>query len=146
MLKDIRPGIFGITDRVKLIDFGYLIGDKLNNDEIIQKQRNKYKAPESLQYLIEELCYDVWSFGCLIIDIFSKEEPIFRLNLSLEEVYKLHNMNIFPNIPNDINGLLKDIVTRCLDRNHEKRIKIEELVLNMKIFFENYNTRINALT
>ncbi len=122
---------------------GFLIGDNLNNFEFIQKQRNKYIPPETLQYLIEELCFDVWSFGCLLIDIFSKEQPLFRLNLSLEEVYKLHGMNLFPTIPNDINGLIKDIISRCLDRNHENRIKIEELMLNLNIYFDNFNSGIN---
>lgn len=92
--------------------------------------------PEALEFLVEELNFDIWSYGCILIDIFSKD-PLYKLNMSPEEIYKMHSLNLFPVIPNDINGLLKDIITRCLDKNPGTRITIEELMQNIKILFEN---------
>jgi serine/threonine protein kinase len=91
--------------------------------------------PESLEFLIDELGFDIWSFGCTLIDIFSKE-PIWQLEFTVEEIYKLHGMKLYPFIPSDITGLLKDIIERCLERDHEKRIKIDELMYILNIFFE----------
>lgn len=110
------------------------------NKELIDKHRVKYMPPESLEFLIEELCFDIWSFGCLLIDIFSREMPIYKQNLSIEEIYKLHNINLFPVIPDDITGLLKDIISKCLDRNPDTRIKIDELMEHLNILFDNYTS------
>jgi serine/threonine protein kinase len=115
---------------------GFLISDSPANKNIIDKQRIKYMPPESLEFLVEEVNFDIWSYGCILIDIFSKD-PVYKLNMSPEEIYRMHSLNLFPTIPNDINGLLKDIITRCLDKNPGTRIAIEELMQNIKILFEN---------
>lgn len=100
----------------------------------------KYVPPESFEFLIEELNYDIWSFGCILIDIFSKEQPVYKLNLSQEELYKLHTINLFPSIPKDITGLLRDIILKCLDRNYETRINIHELMDNLNVLLDNMVT------
>jgi serine/threonine protein kinase len=119
-----------------------LITEKPNNQDLIDKQRIKYIPPEALEFLTEELNYDIWSFGCILIDIFSKEDPIFRQNRSLEELFKLHTINMFPVIPKDITGLLRDIIVKCLDRNYETRISINELMENLNILLDNIITSI----
>jgi hypothetical protein len=70
-----------------------------------------------------------------LIDIFSNES-IIQLEFTPEEVYKLHNLKLFPFIPSDIVGLMRDITERCLERNHEKRIRIDELVYTINVYFE----------
>jgi serine/threonine protein kinase len=85
--------------------------------------------------MIDELGFDVWSFGCVLIDIFT-QEPAWQLELSVEEICKLHSMKLFPFVPSDITGLLRDIVMRCLERNHDQRIKIDELTYTLGVYFE----------
>lgn len=86
---------------------------------------------------MEDLSYDIWSFGCILIDIFSDIEPIYKINATVIEVYNLHNLGIFPTIPSDIKGLIKDLIVKCLERNYEKRIHMKELIQNLEIFTEN---------
>ncbi len=113
-----------------------MISDKLINHEIIENSRYKYVPPEALCFLIEDISHDIWSFGCILIDLFSKEQPIFKQNLNFNELQKLHDNNLFPIIPNDINGILKDIVSKCLERNFQERISISELSENLNIVLD----------
>ncbi len=115
---------------------GFLISDKLINQDLVEKQRNKYIPPEAFLYMAEDLSFDIWSFGCILIDIFSKEHPIFKLILTNEELSKLYDAKKFPYIPDDINSLLKEIVCKCLDYDYMNRITIYELSENLNILFE----------
>ena len=131
MIKDFRPGVLGITDKmkIKLLDFGkkqilnlgFLISEKLINQEIVDPHRIKYMPPESLLFLVEDLSFDVWSFGCILI-----LNPIYKLKVTYRDLCKLHDIDLFPVVPNDINGLMKDLIVKCLDRNYETRISIAE--------------------
>jgi len=120
---------------------GFLICDKLVNQDQIEKQRLKYVPPEAFLFLVEDITHDIWSFGCLLIDLFSKDQQIFKLDLTYEELYKLHNNNLFPSIPSYINGLLKDIISKCLERNYQDRIGIEELSENLNILLDTLSKR-----
>ena len=138
--SDIRPGVFGINDKIsiKLLDFGTEITEKkMFNNDIIVKERMKYQPPEYFVFNGEDLNYDLWSFGCLLIDMYSTELPIYDMDISQDELCKNICNGNFPKIPNDISPLLQNLIKRCLERDYTKRINIEELANNMKIFFEN---------
>ena len=138
--SDIRPGVFGINDKIsiKLLDFGSEITEKkmFNNDKIV-KERMKYQPPEYFVFNGDDLNYDLWSFGCLLIDMYSTESPIYDMEITQDELSKNICNGNFPKIPNDISPLLQNLIKRCLERDYIKRINIEELTNNMKIYFEN---------
>ena len=151
--SDIRPGVFGINDKIsiKLLDFGTEITEKkmFNNDKIV-KERMKYQPPEYFVFNGDDLNYDLWSFGCLLIDMYSTELPIYDMDISQDELCKNICNGNFPKIPNDISPLLQNLIKRCLERDYTKRINIEELANNMKIFFENeiqnYQNELNQIS
>lgn len=137
---DIRPGIFGITDNivVKFLDFGILVNsERLFNNDIILKERIKYQPPEYFNFQGDDLNYDIWSFGCLLLDMYSTEKPIYSQILTQNELSKKIIKGEYPELPNDISPLLKNILMRCFEKNYTKRIKIEEFLSNMTVFFEN---------
>ena len=72
--------------------------------------------------------------------IFSKLNPVYKTKVTLNELCKLHDIELFPVIPNDITGLMKDLIMKCLDRNYETRINIAELSKNLNIFLDNIVT------
>jgi serine/threonine protein kinase len=113
-----------------------LISDKLINQDTIDLVRYKYVPPEALLFLVEDISHDIWSFGCILIDLFSKEQPIFKQNLNFNELQKLYDNNLFPVIPNDVNGILRDIISKCLERNYQERITINELSENLNIVLD----------
>ena len=136
---DIRPGVFGINDKItiKLLDFGNEITEKkmFNNDKIV-KERMKYQPPEYFVFNGEDLNYDLWSFGCLLIDMYSTENPIYNIEMNEDELSKNICNGNFPKIPNDISPLLQNILFRCFEKDYIKRINIDEFANNMKIFFD----------
>ena len=151
--SDIRPGVFGINDKIsiKLLDFGTEITEKkMFNNDIIVKERMKYQPPEYFVFNGDDLNYDLWSFGCLLIDMYSTENPIYNIEMNEDELSKNICNGNFPKIPNDISPLLQNILFRCFEKDYIKRINIEELANNMKIFFENeiqnYQNELNQIS
>ena len=137
--SDIRPGVFGITDQVvvKLLDFGTSVSDPLFNNDKIVEERMKYQPPEYFRYKGEELNYDLWSVGCFLIDMYSTEEPIYTKKMTQKELISgIFEEENYPRIPSDLSPLLQSILGRCFEKDIDKRLKIEELVDNMRIFFD----------
>ena len=138
-ISDIRPGVFGITDQVlvKLLDFGTCVNDPLFNNDKIVEERMKYQPPEYFRYKDHELNYDLWSTGCFLIDIYSTEDPIYNKKIDQKEIIKgIFEEGNYPRIPDDISPLLKSILSRCFEKDCDKRLKIDELIDNMRIFFD----------
>lgn len=140
---NINPWNIAIANKkLKFIDYGALLHlpiEEQPNYEYLNKQYIKYYPPEKMNYLSEDLTSDIWSFGCLVIDLFSKLSPLYSLDIPETEIYSLHEMSMFPQIPNDIVGLIKDIVIGCTTVSTGERIKIEDLKANLDIFFINNN-------
>ena len=113
-----------------------MVNENLSNLEYVDKYRPKYSPPETLNNSgMMDIKNDIWSFGCILIDIFSKENPIYKLNVTKKDI--LESKTKFPSIPKDIIGLLRDVISRCLDPNYETRINIFELDGIMNVFFDN---------
>jgi serine/threonine protein kinase len=87
-------------------------------------------------YLADELPYDIWSFGCILIDLFAQKEQVFKLKINEEELRKMHEIEAFPIVSDEISGFLREIVIKCLERDPEKRIKIDELQESIDIFLK----------
>jgi len=94
--------------------------------------------PEALQFDFIDKSFDLWSFGCLLIDLFSQKQPIYKINPSREEIYAMHDNDnqAFPIIPSDIQGFLRDVISKCLERKYKDRISMVDLMKNMKIFLD----------
>lgn len=149
-LTDIRPGVFGITDTVvvKLLDFGILINsERLMNNDIIVNDRMRYQPPEYFNYQGDDMNYDLWSFGCMLIDLYTSDNryKICMLDtLKQSELSKRIVEETYPIIPKDINPMVYTIIQRCLVVDYTKRIKVDELVANMNVYFNSNNNDDNG--
>ena len=136
-IGDLRPGTFIINSdkKVKLIDFGMMINmQKFIYDEEIKNIRIKYSPPEYILQNIIDQSYDIYSFGCILIDLFAvdyKETIINKKNIPYQEFLSEIKENKYHKIPNNINCLLYEIISKCINKNYQKRIKINELVYNL---------------
>lgn len=141
---DIRPGTFIINSekKVKLIDFGMMLSieDFINKEEIKSKRMN-YSPPEYLLENIVNNSYDIYSFGCILIDLFSTDLN----NTILMKSYEQHDELIekikekdYPKIPKNLNYLLKEIIKKCINKEPNQRIKINELYFNLNILLNKY--------
>ena len=144
-LTDVRPGVFGITDTVvvKLLDFGILINsERLLNNDVIVNDRMRYQPPEYFNYQGDDMNYDLWSFGCMLIDLYTSDNryKICMLDtLKQSELSKRIVDETYPFIPKDINPMVYTIIQRCLVVDYTKRIKVDELVANMNVYFNSDN-------
>ena len=150
-ITDLRPGtlILNSDKNLKLIDFGIMLNIyKFINEEDIKNDRIKYTPPEFIKDNNINQSYDIYSFGCILIDLFAKDlkDTIFEnKNKTYEEYLSDIKDNIFPIIPNNINCLLYEIITKCLVKDPEKRIDINELIFNLNIvlnYLEKYDIEI----
>lgn len=48
----------------------------------------------------------------------------------------MHEIEAFPIISDEISGFLREIILKCLERDPEKRIKIDELQESLTIFLK----------
>ena len=148
-ITDLRTGTFIINSekKVKLIDLGKLVNrQNYIHEEEIKNMKIRYTPPEYLiQNEIDE-SYDIYSFGCILIDLFAKDlnETIFiDKNKTYEDYLSDIKENKLPSFPNNINCLLHDIILRCLINDPKKRIKINELAYNLNILLD-YLKEVNS--
>ena len=141
--SDLRPGTLAITSdkKVKLIDFGLMLKiPDFPNKEIIQNNNMKYSPPEYLLQKTINNSYDIYSFGCILIDLFSNDMNNTILTKTYEKYDDYINEikeNKYPKIPENLNFLLEEIIKKCIDKDPNQRIKMNELYYNLNILFDN---------
>ena len=148
LIMDLRPGTFSLDSNydVKLIDFGMAVNmENLQNETELKQIRIKYSPPEYILDNIMDQSYDIYSFGCILIDIFSENLNKIPLNnlLSYDMYLNQIKNGIYHNIPKEINCLLYGVISRCLEDNCENRISIDELKNNMDIILYYSDLTIN---
>ena len=147
-ILNIQPDNFGIDQNlnVKLLDFGYLVNkNNFQNEEQLKKKRIKYSPPEYILNNKIDSSYDIYSFGCLLIDIFGEKNykiiySDFEYDYYINEIPKGN----FPKI-DESNKILYAIIYRCLDKDIKTRMKINELKTNLGIFLKTFS-RINIIS
>ena len=131
-ILNIQPDNFCVDNNlnVKLLDFGYLVNkNTFQNEEIIKNKRIKYSPPEYILNNKISTSFDIYSFGCLLIDIFNEKNykiiySDFEYDYYLNEIPKGN----FPKI-DDSNKIIYAIIYRCLEKDIKTRMKIQELIL-----------------
>ena len=147
-ILNIQPDNFCVDNNlnVKLLDFGYLVNkNTFQNEEIIKNKRIKYSPPEYILNNKISTSFDIYSFGCLLIDIFNEKNykiiySDFEYDYYLNEIPKGN----FPKI-DDSNKIIYAIIYRCLEKDIKTRMKINELKNNLGIFLKNFS-RINIIS
>ena len=147
-ILNIQPDNFCVDNNlnVKLLDFGYLVNkNTFQNEEIIKNKRIKYSPPEYILNNKISTSFDIYSFGCLLIDIFNEKNykiiySDFDYDYYLNEIPKGN----FPKI-DDSNKIIYAIIYRCLEKDIKTRMKIQELKINLGIFLKNFS-RINIIS
>ena len=139
-ILDLRPGVFGITDKghLKLLDFGFLVNpDKLiNHDKLIHK-RLLYMPPEYIEGEVEDMAYDIWSFGCMLLDIFSDLQNVnTEIKKKKDEIKQDIINGDYPYISSKISPIAGSVIMKCLNKKYDEIIKIEELEKEYKLFID----------
>ena len=89
-------------------------------------------APEVVLRKGHSFPADIWSFGCVLIEMVSGRPPWSNYSKDTREVLNLIvKENTYPDIPKC--SLLFDVITKCLNKDPFQRPTTKEL-LNMPFF------------
>jgi len=107
---------------VKIADFGM----SRVSEDANQRRRTesnvgplKWMSPEALSKLEYSSKSDVWSFGCVIIEMLTSKDPFPRLRGLDAAVHVMDGHT--PEIPEDCGDKLKSIVQKCFAYKPEDR-------------------------
>lgn len=130
MHRDLKSANILITDDaiVKLIDFG--CSKRINDGEISMSLIGSpyWMAPEVALQQGHSYSSDIWSFGCLLIEMCTGNPPWSEYSNKAVEVIKLISTpEKLPNFPECPLALL-ELIKWCLNRNPEERPTADQVI------------------
>lgn len=85
-------------------------------------------APESVKKLEYSRFSDIWSIGCLAIEMLTGEPPWSNYRNPMAVLFQLYNNNNPPPIPEDISEICQDFIRNCLQIDPQKRLNVYKLL------------------
>jgi serine/threonine protein kinase len=74
---------------------------------------------------------DIWSLGCIILEMYTSEAPWGNIANMLDAICKIGKSGEIPKIPADASNDLKDFLLNCFKRNPKERANVD-ILLNHK--------------
>ncbi|KAL2460633.1 mitogen-activated protein kinase kinase kinase 20 [Abeliophyllum distichum] len=117
------PSQDGTIHNLKIADFGQ--AKKIEEKEILIAGRSfqnrgtlLYSSPESIALGLHKPTTDIWSLGCIIVEMITGKPTwsTCRTNIELFQQIALDNP-----IPENISGIAKDFLDKCLAKKHKER-------------------------
>eukprot|EP00029_Vermamoeba_vermiformis_P007415 TRINITY_DN320_c0_g1_i4.p1 TRINITY_DN320_c0_g1~~TRINITY_DN320_c0_g1_i4.p1 ORF type:complete len:763 (+),score=94.63 TRINITY_DN320_c0_g1_i4:773-3061(+) len=86
----------------------------------------RWMAPESLRDLQYSTKSDVWSFGIVLYEIVSRNEPHTEVD-PLEVAVKIKNESYHPSVPQNVDPVLREIMLSCWQPEPNNRPSMEQI-------------------
>lgn len=125
---------------IKISDFG--ISKRVEASAILQPAKNGghihrpslqgsvfWMAPEVVKQTSYTRKADIWSLGCLIIEMFTGNHP-FPDCSQLQAIFQIGNSSAKPKIPEYVSEEGKSFLSKTFEIDHEKRPSADELLLH----------------
>ncbi|KAG8532176.1 uncharacterized protein KY384_003816 [Bacidia gigantensis] len=125
---------------IKISDFG--ISKRVEASALLQPQKNGghlhrpslqgsvfWMAPEVVRQTSYTRKADIWSLGCLIVEMFTGTHPFPNCS-QLQAIFQIGNSSAKPNIPDGASSEGKDFLNNTFEIDHEKRPSADELLLS----------------
>ncbi|OMJ91662.1 hypothetical protein SteCoe_5689 [Stentor coeruleus] len=137
--RDLKPAnvLISPTGMLKLTDFGSSkqFDDLESNLSKSLKGSPYWMAPEVVRMEGHSFSADIWSFGCILIEMVSGKPPWSNYSNDSKAVMELISKEgLLPDIPST-EPLLQEIITHCVNRNPNERPSPPELLESE--FFKN---------
>ncbi|KAH9484209.1 Protein kinase byr2 [Psilocybe cubensis] len=125
ILVDNKGGIkisdFGIS---KKVDDNLLTGNRINRPSL--QGSVFWMAPEVVKQTGHTRKADIWSVGCLVVEMLTGEHPWAQLT-QMQAIFKIGSL-ARPTIPSDISAEAQDFLRQTFELNHEARPSAQELL------------------
>jgi mitogen-activated protein kinase kinase kinase len=125
---------------IKISDFG--ISKRVEASAILQPQKNGghmhrpslqgsvfWMAPEVVRQTSYTRKADIWSLGCLIVEMFTGTHPFPNCS-QLQAIFQIGNSSAKPTIPDFASDDGKVFMNKTFEIDHEKRPSADELLLS----------------
>ncbi|KAI0302168.1 hypothetical protein BC826DRAFT_966178 [Russula brevipes] len=128
VLVDNKGGIkisdFGIS---KKLEDNLMPGNRLHRPSL---QGSVYwMAPEVVKQVAYTKKADIWSVGCLIVEMLTGEHPWAQLN-QMQAIFKIGSFSAKPPIPSDISTDAQNFLDLCFELDHEVRPSAGDLLVH----------------
>lgn len=134
--RDIKPGnILKVGDVWKVADFGIsrLLDTKTSTQTMQGKGTFLFMPPEAMDGIISS-AWDIWSFGILIVRLFSENHP-FSANNHAQFFHKVKCDS--PILPNNLTVRYQSIIQACLIKSRTERWKVSQVLEYFELTQEN---------
>lgn len=112
--------------KVKISDFGLSKQEHTSAQRFSMQGTAYWMAPEVARASKSTTKADIWSLGCLVIEIYNGEHPYPELT-TFQAIFKIGS-GIKPHIPTDCSSNMKDFLSSCFEIDPEKRASAEGLL------------------
>lgn len=117
---------------IKISDFG--ISKKVDGANLLGKRMNRpslqgsvfWMAPEVVKQTCHTAKADIWSVGCLIVEMLTGEHPWSQLT-QMQAIFKIGS-SAKPTIPSDISADAQDFLQKTFDLDYDARPGAAELL------------------
>lgn len=127
--RDIKGAnvLVGLDCRVKLSDFGC---SKRNMETMTHTMRGSipWMAPEVIRSTGYGRMADIWSFGCVVIEMATAKTPWGHFDNPMAAMCKIAMSESTPPVPDDMSKPWKDFIRLCVQRDASKRPTAKELL------------------
>ena len=87
-----------------------------------------WMAPESVKRLEYTRYSDIWSIGCLVIEMLTGEPPWSEYRNPMAVLFQLYNITNTPDIPQQFSPLCKNFIECCFQIDPTKRYNVKQLL------------------
>jgi mitogen-activated protein kinase kinase kinase len=131
ILVDNKGGIkisdFGISKKVEATNLLGAAGSNKNRPSL--QGSVFWMAPEVVKQTSYTLKADIWSLGCLVVEMMTGTHPYPDCS-QLQAIFKIGGAKASPNIPEEASTEAKTFLDQTFELDHTKRPNAEELLLS----------------
>jgi len=127
--RDIKGAnvLLGLDGVAKLADFGCSKREQ-ETRSLTFGGSIPWMAPEVIAHARYGRAGDIWSFGCLIIEMAAAEAPWGKFDNLMAAMIKIGMSTEMPALPETMSACCRAFVRRCLNRDPGKRLSASELL------------------
>lgn len=126
---NIKISDFGISKRVEA---SALLAPAKNGGHVHRPSLQGsvfWMAPEVVKQTSYTRKADIWSLGCLIVEMFTGAHPFPNCS-QLQAIFQIGNSSAKPTTPEDVSDEGKTFLSKTFEIDHEKRPSADELLLS----------------